>query len=63
VPGTIVVVFYKDEPRVSGVDPLLFVGMCIAVEFNGVPLLLVLDPVSKLSNILDPEGFPLYAAG
>jgi hypothetical protein len=47
----------------SGVDPLLFVGVCIVVKFNGVPLGFVLDPVSKLSDVSDPESFPLYAVG
>jgi hypothetical protein len=41
----------------------LFVGVCIAVEFDEVPLALVFDPVSKLSDVFDPESFPLYAVG
>jgi hypothetical protein len=41
----------------------LFISVCIVVKFNGVPLALVLDPVSELSDISDPESFSLYAAG
>jgi hypothetical protein len=41
----------------------LFVGVCVTVKFNGVPLAFVLDPVSKLSNVFDPKSFPLYVAG
>jgi hypothetical protein len=47
----------------SGVGPLLFVSVCVAVEFDGVPLILVFDPISELSDVSDPESFPLYAAG
>jgi hypothetical protein len=47
----------------SSVDPLLFVGVCVVVKFNRVPLALMLDLVSELSDVSDPESFPLYAAG
>jgi hypothetical protein len=48
---------------VSCVAPLLFVGVCVVVKFNGVPLAVVLDPVSKLSDVFDPKSFSLYVTG
>jgi hypothetical protein len=41
----------------------LFVGVCVTVKFDGVPLAVVFDPVSKLRDVFDPKSFPLYVAG
>jgi hypothetical protein len=41
----------------------LFIGVCIVVKFDGVPLAFVFDPVTKLSDVFDPKSFPLYAVG